>query len=134
MTVAAAMILPALFTAFPLMVRIALSLCAGAASFIGYWYAGWVRGWRHVQSVVWNADGRWFLSRGSKTWEAKLHADSWINGALMLLRWDAVDGAEPQFSMMFTIADLGPAVFRRLGIRLRIDGPKATLATDSLLA
>ena len=52
----------------------------------------------------------------------------------MLLRWEALDASEARFSMLLTTADLGSAVFRRLAIRLRIDGLKATLATDALLA
>jgi hypothetical protein len=83
---------------------------------------------------VWDADGRWFLSRAGKTWEARLRGDSWLNGRAMLLRWDAVEGNGPRISMLLAEVDLGSIAFRRLGIRLRIDGLRATPATDSLLA
>jgi hypothetical protein len=87
-----------------------------------------------MQSIVWNADGRWFLSSGDTVWEAKLRSDSWVNGGAMLLRWEALDGNAARSCMLLTAADLDPASFRRLGIRLRIDGLKATRVTDALLA
>jgi hypothetical protein len=126
--------MPAFFTAESIALRIAMSIAALLTLFIFYRRAGWIRGPFSVDCAVWDADGRWFLSRADKTWEATLRGSSWLNGRAMVLQWDAVDGNEPRTSMLLAEIDLGAIAFRRLGIRLRIDGLRATPATDSLLA
>ena len=134
LAVASAAIMPAFFTAIPVPVRIIAASILGAALVGGFRRAGWLAGSRTIDSVVWDAEGRWFLSNSGEAWEAHLCGESWINGRAMLLRWKAVEGKKPPSSMLLTVADVGPFVFRRLGIRLRIDGLGATTASDSLLA
>jgi hypothetical protein len=125
---------PAFFTATAFSLRAALSLLAFTVLLVSYRRAGWIRGPWSLDSVVWDAEGRWFLSHAGKTWEAALRGDSWVKGHVMLLRWHAVEGGERRACMLFTASDLGGVIFRRLSVRLRIAGMRATSATDSLLA
>ena len=133
-TIFSAAVVPVFFTALPLILRLATSILVFAALLASYRRAGWMGGARAIRSAVWDADGRWLLSRAGKTWEAKLRGTSWVSARAMLLRWQAVNGSEPHVSMLITVSDVGTVVFRRLAIRLRIAGTRATAVADSLLA
>lgn len=125
---------PAFFTASSAILRVALAAIIGAFIWLLFRRAGWLRGAASLDSIIWDADGRWFLSRSGQSWEARLHGDSYVSSRALLLRWDAVDANLPSIRMLLTRADLGSVDFRRLIVRLRIDGASIRSATDSLLA
>jgi hypothetical protein len=133
-TIFAAAVVPAFITAAPLIVRILGAVSAVLLLVRSYRRAGWIHGPRSLQFAVWDADGRWFLSRAGKTWEARLRGDSWVSAHVLLLRWEVEEGSIRRTTVLLTPIDLGPVDFRRLLVRLRVDGMRAADVTDSLLA
>ncbi|HEU4601496.1 MAG TPA: hypothetical protein VFS24_05995 [Steroidobacteraceae bacterium] len=117
-----------------MVLRVVVAAIVGTFIWLTFRRAGWLRGPASLCSIIWDADGRWFLSRSGQRWEASLRGDSYVSSRALLLRWDAVDANLPRNSMLLTRADLGLVDFRRLVVRLRIDGARARSATDSLLA
>jgi hypothetical protein len=126
--------MPAFFTGTSAWVRVSIMLSVAMVMIISYRRAGWMSSPTSILSIVWEADGRWLLSRAGKTWEATLSSNSWMNGPAMLLRWDATEGSNSRATVLLTVADLGTVPFRRLCVRLRIAGARTSRATDSLLA
>jgi hypothetical protein len=105
---------------------------------VGFWRAGWIGHQRQIIRIVWQADGRWFLTnaRGG-TVEAALRADTRISKRAIWLRWDIqLDcpgpwASIPLRSMLLVTGDLPEPDLRRLFVRLRIDRsrPAAQLPT-----
>jgi hypothetical protein len=134
LTISAAAIVPVFFTVAPPFARVLGAAGAVLLLIRSYRRAGWIHSPLSLQSAVWDADGRWFLSHAGKTCEARLRGDSWISARALLLRWDVEEGSFRHITVLLTPADLGAVDFRRLVVRLRVDGFRAANPTDSLLA
>lgn len=110
---------------------------------IGFWRAGWIGRQRQIICIVWQADGRWFLTNAhGGTVEAVLRADTRISTRAIWLRWDIqLDRPTPRAStsqvsvtrgsMLLATGDVPEADLRRLFVRLRLDRspPAAQLPT-----
>lgn len=138
---------------------LALSVVAAVVLPIGFWRAGWIGRQHQIIRIVWQADGRWFLSdTHGRTVEAALRADTRISTRALWLRWDiqfdppmnrasTLPSAIPQVadvaanviaklaanrkSMLLVAGDVPESDLRRLFVRLRIDQsrPAAQLPT-----
>lgn len=100
---------------------------------VGFWRAGWIGRQRQIIRIVWQADGRWFLTHAhGRTAEAVLRADTRISTRAIWLRWDIqLDRPAPRAStsqvtvtrgsMLLATADVPEPDLRRLFVRLRLD-------------
>lgn len=124
--------------AFP---AFALSMAAAVVVPVGFRRAGWIGNQRKIIRIVWQADGRWFLTDAhGRTCEAVLRADTRISTKAIWLRWDIqLDQPTPMStrvltnlmsmllmlttprSMLLAPADVPEPDLRRLFVRLRMD-------------
>ncbi|HEY4365929.1 MAG TPA: hypothetical protein VGN07_01740 [Steroidobacteraceae bacterium] len=124
-----------------LRVTAAISLFAAAIAFVGFNRAGWLGQQRRIRRLVWQADGRWFLSdTDRRQTEVTLRGDSRIGAGYAWLRWDTVSsnripprriGGAVIRTLLLVSGDVSRPELRRLLTRLRIhsplDGGRATL-------
>jgi hypothetical protein len=128
-----AAIVPAFFTAIPFRARL-LICAAGAAFALAARFRGGLAGSASVQEIAWQPDGRWFLTDRRHTWEADLDGGTRVGSAVLLLRWRATDRPAHRTWMLLVPRDLPAGEFRRLLVRVRIDGVRKPVAAESLLA
>lgn len=121
----------------------ALSVAVAVVVPVGFRCAGWIGRQRQIIRIVWQADGRWFLTNAhGRTAEAVLRADTRISTRAIWLRWDIqLDRPTPRAStsqvsvtrgsMLLATGDVPEADLRRLFVRLRLDRspPAAQLPT-----
>lgn len=119
---------PWLLTGLLTSIALALSAIAAVVVPLGFWRAGWIGRQRQIIRIVWQADGRWFLTNAhGRTVEAVLRADTRISTKAIWLRWDTKQdcprpwASTPVRSMLLVLGDLPEPDLRRLFVRLRID-------------
>ena len=99
-------------------------LCGVLIVALAAWRAGWLGQAHRITRLRWHADGRWTLSTACQPpREARLLADSRVAAGFVWLRWRT--GPRPWNrvrSMLITASDLSPADWRRLAVRLRLQG------------
>ena len=102
------------------MAILALSTAGASLGWAGFRRAGWIGGPRRIDRVSWQADGQWLLvdAQGRK-FEAVLRPDTRVAAGVIWLRWNA----EGVRSMLLTKGDIATGQLRRLGLRLRLEGP-----------
>jgi hypothetical protein len=93
----------------------------------GFWQAGWW-GSRRLQRIVWLGDGRWLLSRREgSSFEVRLLGDSRLAPGVVWLRWQSEQpqsGLPSRPAMVLSSSDIPPADWRRLRVRLALEGVK----------
>jgi hypothetical protein len=133
MIVFGAAIVPAFFTAIPTWLRVVICISGTTAVLVAR-TSGWLAGRDSIQRIAWEPDGRWFLSTAQRTWEAELDRDTRISSAVLLLRWRTTDSRPRSTSVLLLPGDLPRGEFRRLVVRLRIEGARRPVTAESLLA
>lgn len=121
-----------------------LSIVAAVVVPAGFWRAGWIGRQRQIIRIVWQADGRWFLTDAhGRTCEAVLRADTRINTKAIWLRWDiqldrphsmstrasnhastnpvSTNLMSTSRSMLLASGDVSEPALRRWFVRLRMD-------------
>lgn len=99
-----------------------LGVAIGALIAWGFVRAGWLGSANRIQTVVWEADGRWVLTdaRG-RHFDAALDDASRVWPQTIWLRWRTTEGLFSRRSMLLTRLDLTHSDVRRLVVRLRLD-------------
>jgi hypothetical protein len=105
-----------------------LCLMTSLLTALAFHRAGWLGASRHVARAIWRADGSWDLvgTQGQHV-EARLAADTRMSPYALWLRWDVQpslpSGRLPRRpAAMLMPSDLPGGDFRRLLVRLRVDG------------
>lgn len=101
--------------------------------------AGWLRTSRRLEQAVWQPDGSWTLTgiRGQRV-EGHLAADTRMSPYAVWLRWDVEPSGSSRHLPRRPVAllmpsDLPGGDFRRLLVRLRVDGSEcAPVAVDNV--
>jgi hypothetical protein len=108
---------------------LAVGICALVLG-IGLWRAGWLGGPRRLVRICWHADGRWLLTDArNRTFEGVLHGDTRVGARYVWLRWATPERSRlAHRSLLLIRADMLPAPWRRLIVRLHIDGPPPAAA------
>jgi hypothetical protein len=96
----------------------AVGLLAALAVAAGFYQAGWLRGARRIERVIWTSEGDWLLidAAGGKR-EVRLAADTRIGPGCVWLSWQT---SRP-CTLLLLPCDVAADQLRRLSVRLRID-------------
>lgn len=77
--------------------------------------------------LVWDAEQRWWWSQDGETLELLLRGDSYLSAVLVALNF-RVPESRRRRSLLLTPAGIGQQEFRRLLVRIRLDGEAAVTA------
>jgi hypothetical protein len=99
---------------------LSIATACGLLALAGVFYrAGWLWGPHRLTRIVWQADGRWLLSSANGlSVECKLSAASRVTSHILWLRWVG----RPTRPVLLVSGDIAPTDFRRLVVRLFLDG------------
>lgn len=108
---------------------VVLGIMTTGLTAIAFRHAGWLGGRRSLTRAVWRTDGSWCLSDGAgQQIDATLADDSRMSPRAIWLRWKPDFADAPRASLprrpavVLLPSDLPPGDFRRLLVRLRVDG------------
>ncbi len=71
--------------------------------------------------LLWDAEGRWWWWQAGEETELKLCGDSYLSSGMVILGFSHLDTGR-RCSLVLFPASVGPALFRRLRVRLMIEG------------
>lgn len=83
-------------------------------------------------TLLWDPEGRWWWLQAGEETELKLCGDSYFASGMVILNFSIPDSGR-QRSMVLFPASVGPALFRRLRVRLMLEGGRSvTNGSDNL--
>ena len=93
-------------------------LLSAIAVVAGFHHAGWWRGPRRIERVIWSSDGEWLLIDASgRKREVQLATDTRMGPGCVWLHWQTT---RPH-TLLLLLCDVSADQLRRLSVRLRID-------------
>lgn len=93
---------------------------------VGLRRAGWLGGERRLVKLAWLADGQWLLTdaRG-RSRQGVICSDTRVGKAWVWLRWNTLDASATPPPMLLARTDMPREDFRRLKVRLRVEGARS---------
>lgn len=77
-------------------------------------------------TLLWDAEGRWWWRQAGEETELKLCGDSYLSSRMVILGFSHPDTGRQRSLILFPTS-VGPALFRRLRVRLMIEGGRGVM-------